>query len=83
MYTTTYTGIDGDIMFWATEVLLGVSGTRGFGRAGLKRYRISEYHCGPVAFVHGVCLPNWKWNVPTGQRSVSQGSSCVGVVPGT
>ena len=31
---------------------------------------------------NGVCLLNWKWNVPVGQRSVSQGSIYIGVVPG-
>ncbi|GBM39082.1 hypothetical protein AVEN_190221-1 [Araneus ventricosus] len=39
-----------------------------------------QHHCGSVAPLHGVCLPNWKWNLPAGQRPMSQGSDCVGVV---
>ncbi|GBO25855.1 hypothetical protein AVEN_78722-1 [Araneus ventricosus] len=31
-----------------------------------------------MAFV----FTNWKWNLPAGQRPVSQGSNCVGVVRG-
>ncbi|GBN49516.1 hypothetical protein AVEN_175051-1 [Araneus ventricosus] len=30
----------------------------------------------------GVCLPNWKRNLPAGQRQMSQDSDCVGVVRG-
>ena len=52
------------------------------GREDLVRYGVSEHHFGPVVPVHDVYLPNWKWNVPTGQRFLSQGSNCVGVVPG-
>ncbi|GBM64190.1 hypothetical protein AVEN_254272-1 [Araneus ventricosus] len=25
-------------------------------------WELSEHHCGSVAPLHGVCLPNWKWN---------------------
>ncbi|GBM26785.1 hypothetical protein AVEN_127745-1 [Araneus ventricosus] len=42
----------------------------------------ANYHCGSVAPLHGVCLPNWKWSLPAGQRPKSQGSDCVGVVRG-
>ncbi|GBN78071.1 hypothetical protein AVEN_91941-1, partial [Araneus ventricosus] len=42
----------------------------------------AEDHCGSFAPIHGVCLPNWKWDLPAGQRSLSQGSDCVGVVRG-
>ena len=65
------------------NVLLGVSGIRGIIRADLECYGVCKHHCGPVALLHGICLPNWKWNVPAGQISVSQRSNCVGVVLGT
>lgn len=55
------------------DVLLGVSGTRGCGRADHECYRVCEHHCGPVAPLHGLCFSSRKWNVPTGQRPVSQG----------
>ena len=40
-------------------------------------YGVSEHHCGSVAPVHGVSLPNWEWNVPAGQCIVSQSWNCV------
>ncbi|GFV71077.1 HTH_Tnp_Tc3_2 domain-containing protein [Trichonephila clavipes] len=55
------------------DVLLGISGTRGCGRADHERYRVSEHHCGPVAPLHDLCFSSWKWNAPTGQRPVSEG----------
>ncbi|GBN96912.1 hypothetical protein AVEN_125715-1 [Araneus ventricosus] len=33
---------------------------------------------GGVEPLHGVCLPNWKWNLAAGQRPMSQCSDCVG-----
>ncbi|GBM76974.1 hypothetical protein AVEN_161457-1 [Araneus ventricosus] len=51
---------------------MGGSGTRSCGRTDHESCELSEHHCGSVAPLHGVCLPNWKWNVPAGQRSVSQ-----------
>ncbi|GBM35321.1 hypothetical protein AVEN_195828-1 [Araneus ventricosus] len=35
-----------------------------------------------IAPLHGICLPNWKWNLPEGQHPMSQGSDCVGVIRG-
>ncbi|GBN88135.1 hypothetical protein AVEN_63433-1 [Araneus ventricosus] len=64
---------DGGIMLWG-DVLMGGSG------ANSAWGELSEHHCGSVAPLHGVCLPNWKWNLPAGQRPMSQGSDCVGVV---
>ena len=82
-YTLSHTQAGGgDTMFWG-YVLLNFSGIRVCVRADIGRYRLSIHHCAPVAPVHGICLPNRKRNVPTGQRSVSQGSKCVGVVPET
>ncbi|GFV43990.1 HTH_Tnp_Tc3_2 domain-containing protein [Trichonephila clavipes] len=72
MYSRSYTG-----RWWQYyalgDVLLGVPETRGCRRADHECYRVSEHHCGPVAPLHGLCFSSWKWNVPTGQRSVSQG----------
>ncbi|GBL81748.1 hypothetical protein AVEN_93516-1 [Araneus ventricosus] len=64
------------------DVLMGDSGTRRCGRTHHESCELSEHHCGSVAPLHGVCLPNWKWNLPAGQRPMSQGSDCVGVVRG-
>ncbi|GBM72211.1 hypothetical protein AVEN_244000-1 [Araneus ventricosus] len=58
------------------------SGTRSCGRTDHESCKLSEHHCGSVAPFHGVCLPNWKWNLPAGQLPMSQGSDCVGVVRG-
>ncbi|GFU99534.1 uncharacterized protein TNCV_4082571 [Trichonephila clavipes] len=82
LYSRSYTG-----RWWQYYAsgydLLGVSGISGCGRADHECYRVSEHHCGPVAPLHDLCFSCWKWNVPTGQRTVSQGYNCVGVVPGT
>ncbi|GBM90242.1 hypothetical protein AVEN_86211-1 [Araneus ventricosus] len=64
------------------DVLMGGSGTRSCGRTDHESCELSEHHCGSIAPLHGVCLPNWKWNLPAGQRPMSQGSDCVGVVRG-
>ncbi|GBM57583.1 hypothetical protein AVEN_85449-1 [Araneus ventricosus] len=64
------------------DVLMGGSGTLSCGRTGNESRELSEHHCGSVAPLHGVCLPNWKWNLPAGQCPMSQGSDCVGVVRG-
>ncbi|GBM54038.1 hypothetical protein AVEN_215409-1 [Araneus ventricosus] len=64
------------------DVLMGGSGTRSCGRTDHESWELSEHHCGLIALLHGVCLPNWKWNLPAGQRPMSQGSDCVGVVRG-
>ncbi|GBL64885.1 hypothetical protein AVEN_183669-1 [Araneus ventricosus] len=61
---------------------MGCSGTRSCGRIDHESCEISEHHCGSVAPLHGVCLPNWKWNLSEGQRPMSKGSDCVGVVRG-
>ncbi|GBO36636.1 hypothetical protein AVEN_173019-1 [Araneus ventricosus] len=63
-------------------VLMGGSGTRSCGRTDHESCELSEHHCGSVAPLHGVCLPKWKWNLPAGQRPMSQGSDCVEVVRG-
>ncbi|GBL73813.1 hypothetical protein AVEN_230778-1 [Araneus ventricosus] len=55
---------------------------RSCGRAYHESCELPEHHCGSVAPLHGVCLPSWKWNLPAGQRPMSQGSDCVGVVRG-
>ncbi|GBN19850.1 hypothetical protein AVEN_114559-1 [Araneus ventricosus] len=59
---------------------MGGSRTRSCGRTYSERCELSEHHCGSVAPLHGVCLPNWKLNLQAGQRPMSQGSDCVGVV---
>ncbi|GBN73951.1 hypothetical protein AVEN_83262-1 [Araneus ventricosus] len=59
---------------------MGGSGTRSCGRTDHESCELSEHHCGSVAPLHDACLPNWKWNFPAGQRPMSQGSDCVGVV---
>ncbi|GBN86967.1 hypothetical protein AVEN_147222-1 [Araneus ventricosus] len=64
------------------DVLMSGSGTRSCGRTNHEICELSEHHCGSVAPLHGVCLPNWKWNLPAGQRPMSQGSDYVGVVRG-
>ncbi|GBN56886.1 hypothetical protein AVEN_236605-1 [Araneus ventricosus] len=61
---------------------MGGSGTRSCVRTDHESCELSEHHCGSVAPLHGVCLPNWKWNLPAGQRPMSQGSDCAGVVRG-
>ncbi|GBN56628.1 hypothetical protein AVEN_264037-1 [Araneus ventricosus] len=64
-------------------LLMGGSGTRSCYTADHESCELSEHHCVSVAPLHGVCLPSWKWNLPAGQRLLSQGSDCVGVFPGT
>ncbi|GBL92428.1 hypothetical protein AVEN_174713-1 [Araneus ventricosus] len=64
------------------DVLMGGSGTRSCGRTDHESCELSEHHCGSAAPLYGVCLPNWKLNLPAGQRPISQGSDCVGVVRG-
>ncbi|GBM90767.1 hypothetical protein AVEN_188989-1 [Araneus ventricosus] len=81
LYSMSYTG------WWRRyyslgDVLMGGSGTRSCGRTDHESCELSEHRCGSVAPLHGVCLPNWKWNLPAGQRPMSQGSDCVGVVRG-
>ncbi|GBM60783.1 hypothetical protein AVEN_188448-1 [Araneus ventricosus] len=81
LYSRSYTGC----WWWcyALEfVLMGSSGTRSCGRTDHESCELSEHHCGSVAPLHGVCLPNWKWNLLAGQRPMSQGSDYVGVVRG-
>ncbi|GBN23146.1 hypothetical protein AVEN_71592-1 [Araneus ventricosus] len=79
LYRRSYTG-----WWWRYyalgDVLMGDSGTRGCGRTDHESCELSEHHCGSVAPLNGVCLPNWKWNLPAGQCPMSQGSDCVGVV---
>ncbi|GBM55539.1 hypothetical protein AVEN_16354-1 [Araneus ventricosus] len=60
-------------------VLMGGSGTLSC-KTDYESCKLSEHHCGSVASLHVVYLPKWKWNLPEGQRPVSQGSDCVGVV---
>ncbi|GFX13376.1 hypothetical protein TNCV_2191311 [Trichonephila clavipes] len=50
------------------------------GRTLNDSYGVSERNCGSVASLQGLCLPNWKLNVPAGQLLLSQGSNCVEVV---
>ncbi|GBO02811.1 hypothetical protein AVEN_69587-1 [Araneus ventricosus] len=64
------------------DVLMGGSETHSCGRTDHESCELSEYHCGSVATLHGICLLNWKWNLPSGQRPMLQGSDCVGVVRG-
>ncbi|GBN08209.1 hypothetical protein AVEN_94005-1 [Araneus ventricosus] len=64
------------------DVLMSGSGTLSCGRTDHESCELSEHHCGSVSPLHGVCLPNWKWNLPAGRRPMSQGSDCVGVVQG-
>ncbi|GBN32508.1 hypothetical protein AVEN_42443-1 [Araneus ventricosus] len=71
----------GGIMLWG-DVLMGGSGPSSYSRTDHESCELSEHHCGSVAPLHGVCLPNWKWNLLAGQRPLSQGSDCVGVVRG-
>ncbi|GFT22270.1 DDE_3 domain-containing protein [Trichonephila clavipes] len=56
MYSRSYTG-----RWWRYyalgDVFLGISGTRGCGRADHECYRVSEHHCRPVAPLHGLCFP--------------------------
>ncbi|GBL85978.1 hypothetical protein AVEN_89043-1 [Araneus ventricosus] len=81
LYSRSYTG-----WWWRYyalgEVLISGSGIRSCGRTDHESCELSEHHCGSVAPLHGVCLPNWKWNLPAGQRPMSQGSDCVGAVRG-
>ncbi|GBO46197.1 hypothetical protein AVEN_132362-1 [Araneus ventricosus] len=64
------------------DVLIGGSQTRSCSKTDHESYELSKHHCGSVTQLHGVCLPNWKWNLPARQRPMSQGSDCVGVVLG-
>ncbi|GBN32839.1 hypothetical protein AVEN_177871-1 [Araneus ventricosus] len=64
------------------DVLMGGSGTRSCGRTDHESCELSDHRCGSVASLHGVCLPHWKLSFPAGQRPMSQGSHCVGVVRG-
>ncbi|GBO01941.1 hypothetical protein AVEN_216935-1 [Araneus ventricosus] len=50
---------------------MGGSGTRSCGRTDHESCELSEHHCGSIAPLHGVCLPNWKWNLPAEQRPMS------------
>ncbi|GBL92158.1 hypothetical protein AVEN_91505-1 [Araneus ventricosus] len=70
------------VLCFGGRSLGGGSGTRSCGRRDHESCELSEHHCGSVSLLPGVCLPNWKWNPPAGQRPVSQGSDCVGVVRG-
>ncbi|GBN47443.1 hypothetical protein AVEN_28664-1 [Araneus ventricosus] len=47
---------------------MGGSGTGSCGRTDHESCELSEHHCGSVAPLHGVCLPNWKRNLPAGQN---------------
>ncbi|GBN80151.1 hypothetical protein AVEN_135682-1 [Araneus ventricosus] len=79
LYSRLYTG------WWyyaLGDVLMGGSGTRSCGRTDHESCELPEHHCGSVAPLHGVFLPNCKWNLPAGQRPMSQGSDCVGEVRG-
>ncbi|GFV12861.1 HTH_Tnp_Tc3_2 domain-containing protein [Trichonephila clavipes] len=71
MYSRSYTG-----RWWQYyafgEIILNVSGTRGCGIADHECYRVSEHHCRPIAPLYDLCFSSSKWNVPTGQRPVSQ-----------
>ncbi|GBN42355.1 hypothetical protein AVEN_32017-1 [Araneus ventricosus] len=49
------------------DVLMGGSRTSICDRTDHESCEISEHQCGSVAPLHGVCLPNWKWNIPAGQ----------------
>ncbi|GBM00561.1 hypothetical protein AVEN_77367-1 [Araneus ventricosus] len=51
---------------------MGDSGTRSCGRTDHESCELSVHHCGSVAPLHFVCLPNWKWNLPARQRPMSQ-----------
>ncbi|GBL88991.1 hypothetical protein AVEN_255152-1 [Araneus ventricosus] len=81
LYSSSYTG-----WWWQYyalgDVLMGGSGTRSCGRTDHESCELFEHHCGSLASLHGVCLPNWKWNLPAGQRPMLQGPDCVGVVRG-
>ncbi|GBM61863.1 hypothetical protein AVEN_265508-1 [Araneus ventricosus] len=81
LYSRSYTGWRW--RYYALgDVLIGGFGSRSCGRTDHESSELSEHHCGSVAPLHGVCLPNWKLNLPAGQRPMSQGSDCVGVVRG-
>ncbi|GBN35611.1 hypothetical protein AVEN_33864-1 [Araneus ventricosus] len=75
LYSRSYTG-----WWWRYytlgDALMGGSGTRSYDRTDLKSFELSEHHCGSVAPLHGFCLPNWKWNVPAGQRPMSRLGLC-------
>ncbi|GBO40335.1 hypothetical protein AVEN_258057-1 [Araneus ventricosus] len=43
---------------------MGGCATRSCGRTDHETCELSEHHCGSVASLHGVCLPNRKWNLP-------------------
>ncbi|GBN89288.1 hypothetical protein AVEN_260436-1 [Araneus ventricosus] len=81
LYSRSYTG-----WWWRYydlgDVLMNGFGTRSCGRTDYESCELSERHCGSVAPLQGVCLPNRKWNLPAGQRSMSQVSDCVRVVRG-
>ncbi|GBN73182.1 hypothetical protein AVEN_237560-1 [Araneus ventricosus] len=58
---------------------MGGCGTRSCGRIDHESCELSEHHYASIEPLHGICLPNWKWNLPTGQRPMSQDTDCVGV----
>ncbi|GBN29717.1 hypothetical protein AVEN_94106-1 [Araneus ventricosus] len=80
LYSRSYTGWWWCFAYALGDVLMGGSGTRSCGRTDHESCELSEHHCGSVAPLHGIYLPNWKLNLPAGQRPLSQGSDCVGVV---
>lgn len=61
---------------------MGTSGTSDHVRKNQGRW-LSKHNFGPVATLHGIRFPNWKWSLRARQGSKSQGSNYVGVVPGT
>lgn len=42
---------------------MGISGTGDSSKEIYERRGLSENHCRRVAFLHGICLPNWKLSV--------------------
>ena len=60
---------------WLSRVLLWDSRLCQSVREDLKRYGVSVHHCGPVAPVHGDCLPNKARICWSGSRNIMLNSS--------
>lgn len=71
MYSMSYTGLCR--RYYALgNAFVTASGIPGCGRTNWPRKMQTFWN--PVALLYEVCLPNWKWSLPTGQSSMSKGS---------
>lgn len=65
------------------NVLIVVSGTPGCGTPNHESCGLSEHYFGPVAPLYAICIPSWKHNFSSGQRSMSQELNCAAAISGT